>query len=101
MSVKHIAAFLIGCSPDEFMGYREYEDRVAAIGPDGKKYVFYSPQIEKGKIAMDQDQTLKEAAEASASEALAPKRRPKQRTPPTTRGTGKRKAPSKKKDNGK
>jgi hypothetical protein len=97
MLAKEIAAFLIGCKPDEFMKFRdEGEDGVVVIGPDGKKYRFDSAQLEKGEIAMQQDQTLAEAAaEASASEAHAPKSRPKpRRTPPKRKTAPKKKTTS-------
>ena len=53
MDRKDISAFLIGCEPDQLMAFKDYgEDGAAAIGPDGKKYVFDAAYLDQaiGKI---------------------------------------------------
>jgi len=48
MDRKEISAFLIGCKADELMSFKDYgEDGAAAIGPDGKKYVFSAEYLEQ------------------------------------------------------
>ena len=84
MSAKEIAAFLIDCKEDDLLGFREYSDYVAAIGPDGKKYIFDSTQIEQGKLAMKEKQTLAEAAaegRPAATHAEKPSPKPRRSTP--------------------
>ena len=75
MDRKEISAFLIGCKPEELMAFKDYGDHVAAIGPDGKKYVYQADYLEQAVVKM-------EAAEQAVS------------SPGTTK-QAKRKAPAK------
>ena len=80
MDALKVTAWLVGCEPNDLVSFKDYGDLgSAAIGPDGKKHIFTLEQLEKGDLAMNTP-TLKEAAEAPASEAHAPKRRPERRT---------------------
>ena len=75
MDRREISAFLIGCKPDELMAFKDYDDHVAAIGPDGKKYIYQADYLEQAVIKM-------EAAEQAVSS-------------PRTTKQAKRKAPAK------
>lgn len=46
MERKEITALLIDAEPEEFMAYKDYGDKVAVVGPDGKKFVFTNEQLE-------------------------------------------------------
>ena len=93
MDAKKIAAFLIDCKEDDLLSFREYSDYVAAIGPDGKKYIFDSTQLEQGRLAMNEKQTLAEAA-AKGSPATTHEKEP---SPKPRRAPAKRKTTTKKK----
>jgi hypothetical protein len=85
MDRKEISAFLIGCKPDELMSFKDYgDDGVAAIGPDGKKYVYDAAYLEQAI-------TKKEAAEQAEKPAQPAKRKApaKRAARPTKAGTGK------------
>jgi hypothetical protein len=62
MDRKEISAYLIGCKPDELMAFKSYDDHVAAIGPEGKKYVYSFEYL-------DQAVEKKKAAEQAAKPA--------------------------------
>ena len=50
MKRKEIAAFLVGCLPDDLMAYRDCgEEGCVAIGPDGKKYVYDAAYLEQAE----------------------------------------------------
>ena len=54
MDRKEISAFLIGCEPDQLMAFKDYgADGAAAIGPDGKKYVFDAAYLEQVLLRTD------------------------------------------------
>ena len=89
MDSKEISAFLIGCKPEELMSFKDYgEDGAAAIGPDGKKYVF-------SKEYLDQAIPKLEAA-AAAEQAAKPAAPAKRKAPakPTSRGSGSKTKPA-------
>ena len=68
MDRKEISAFLVGCEPDELLAFKTYEDSVAVIGPDGKKYVYSFEYL-------DQAVEKKKAAEQAAEPAQPAKRK--------------------------
>lgn len=84
MDRKEISAFLIGCEPHQLMAFKDYgEVGVAAIGPDGKKYIYAAADLEKTNSKL-------EAAHIAAKPAAPPK--PKSRVSgATTRRSGKAK----------
>jgi hypothetical protein len=88
MNAKAISAFLVDCKPGELINYRMEGSMAVFVGPDGKKYRLTAEQLGKGEIAMQQKQTLAEAA-AQPAPKPKPKRKPKRK--PTT----KRKIPPK------
>ena len=54
MDRKAICAFLVGCEHDQFMAYKDYADQgVAAVGPDGKKYIFTVADLEAGNVELN------------------------------------------------
>ena len=73
MDRKEISSFLIGCKPDQLMAFKGYDDHVAAIGPEGKKYVYsfeYLDQAaEKKKAALAKDSETGEQAAKPAKPA--------------------------------
>lgn len=85
MDRKEISAFLIGCKPDELMSFKNYgDDGVAAIGPDGRKYVYDAAYLDQAEAKM-------KAAEQAAQPAKPAKRKApaKRAARPTKAGTGK------------
>ena len=92
MDAKKVSAFLIDADPEECMKFRQEGDGMVVIGPDGKKYTFSAEQLEKGHLAMQEKQTLAEAAaEGRPAATHAEKPSPKPRRPPAKRKTTTRK----------
>jgi hypothetical protein len=91
MDRKEISAFLMGCKPDQMMAYKDYgEDGVAAVGPDGRKYVFAADYLEQAEPKMNASTaTQHEAAERAAKPA-----QPAKRKAPAERAARKTAAPS-------
>ena len=76
-STRRISAFLIGCKPEELMSFKDYgEDGAAAIGPDGKKYVFSKEYL---------DQAIPKLEAATAAEQAAKPAAPAKRKAPAKR----------------
>ena len=95
MDRKEISAFLIGCEPDQLMAFKNYgDDGVAAIGPDGKKYI-YSVEF------LDQAEAKRKAAEQAAKPAKPAKRPGRSRSRDAGRAPAKRAARPKKTGTGK
>ena len=87
MDRKEISAFLIGCKPEELMSFKDYgEDGAAAIGPDGKKYVYDAAYLEQ---AIPKIEAARKPAEAKPKQS-APAKRAAQKP------AAKRRAPAKK-----
>ena len=93
MDRKEISAFLIGCKPDELMSFKNYgDDGVAAIGPDGKKYVYSAEYLEQ---AIPKIEAAPEKQQGQATQAAQPAKPAKRKAPakraarPTKAGTGK------------
>lgn len=89
MDRKKITAFLIDCSPDDFMAYADLGASTVVVGPDGKKFRFSNEQLEAAEDKI-----------RAKIEAEKPKRKPAARSDagkskPKT--TTKRQAASKKK----
>ena len=81
MDSKEISAFLIGCKPEELMSFKDYgEDGAAAIGPDGKKYVFSKEYL---------DQAIPKLEAANAAEQAAKPAAPAKRSTPAKRSARK------------
>ena len=93
MDQKKVAAFLIDADPEECMKFRQEGDGMVVIGPDGKKYKFSAEQLEKGEIAMQQKQTLAEAA----AEGRTATTHEEEQSPKPRRTTTKRKPATRKK----
>ena len=77
MDRKEISAFLIGCKPDELMSFKNYgDDGVAAIGPDGKKYVYSAEYLEQAIPKIEAaEQAVPEKQQGQASQAAKPAKR--------------------------
>ena len=77
MDRKAICAFLVGCEPDQFMAYKDYADQgVAAVGPDGKKYIYTVVDLEAGDLELNPP---KPPAKSTRGQAV-PKPRAKRKT---------------------
>jgi hypothetical protein len=104
MDRKKITAFLIDCSPDDFMAYADLGASVAVVGPNGKKYRFSNEQLEEGRIKMiapavkaaTQTQAKKPAARSDAGKGKpkAPVKKTTKRQATTRKKTTKGNGPS-------
>lgn len=94
MERKAIAAFLVGCAPEEFMAYADKgEEGCAVIGPDGKKYVFGADVLYAAEP--------KAKAAAEPVKHAEPAAKPKPAAKSTTRRQTTRRKTTTKKANGK
>ena len=89
MDRREISAFLIGCEPHQLMAFKDYdEEGAAAIGPDGKKYVFDSAYLEQA-IATIAAAASPRIPQQAARRAQLPAKPVKRAAPPTRTGAGK------------
>lgn len=79
MDVRELAAEILGCQPEELLGFRPLKDGGASvIGPDGKKYVLTATYMAEERARRRAAARLAPAEAAPRTPASAgAKRRPK------------------------
>jgi hypothetical protein len=75
VEIKEIAAKMIGCEPDQLMAFKNYaEDGIAAIGPEGKKYIYTVAELEEYEAKLKAAEAERKAAEAKPKRSTPAKR---------------------------
>ena len=81
MDKKAICALILGCKPQELMGYKDYGAFVAVLDPQGRKFVYTAEHLWEQERRMTKDEGRKTILTPAPAKNLTPNRNAKKTVP--------------------